>query len=244
MNRVLIFFVLIFSATILHAQTDKNPYPKTISVTGSAELEIVPDEIYVQVDLKEYEKKGQAKMPIDRIKQEFLNKLKSIAIPDSAITILTYDGDGADFWEKKKKVNQELLASISYQLKLKTSAQVDAVVNVLDDNATENFSIIKTTHSKIIELRKQLKIQAVKAAKEKAIYLAEAINEKIGVAVSINRPVLVFHFALDILHSFFGFICFCSCFFLRILSLQLSPVPKCGYEKQRYVFHCGRIRSP
>jgi uncharacterized protein len=189
MNRVLILFAFILLAITLKAQTDKNPYPKTISVTGSAEMEIVPDEIFVKIDLKEYEKKGQAKMPLNRIKQDFLNKLKSIGIPDSAVTILTYDGSGAEYWEKKKKVNQELLASISYQLKLKTTDQVDAVVNILDDNATENFSIIKTTHSNIIELRKQLKIQALKAAKEKAIYLTEAINEKIGAAISINESI-------------------------------------------------------
>src|SRR5688500_7977111 len=98
MNRVLILFTFIFLGTTLHAQTDKNPFPKTISVTGSSELEIVPDEIYVQVDLKEYEKKGQAKMPIDRIKQEFLNKIKSIGIPDSAVTVLTYEGNGTEYW--------------------------------------------------------------------------------------------------------------------------------------------------
>ena len=187
MNRVLILFAFILLGTTLKAQTERNPYPKTISVTGSAEMEIVPDEIFVQVDLKEYEKKGQAKMPIDKIKQDFLNKVRSIGIPDSAITVLTYEGNGTEYWEKKKKVNQELLASVSYQIKLKTSDQVDALVKVLDDNATENFAIIKTTHSKIIELRKQLKIQAIKAAKDKANYLAEAINEKIGTAVSINE---------------------------------------------------------
>lgn len=39
------------------------------------------------------------------------------------------------------------------------------------------------------ELRKQLKIEAIRAAKEKAAYLAEAIGEKTGVAVSINEPM-------------------------------------------------------
>ncbi len=47
------------------AQNYPNPYPRTITVNGSAEVEIVPDEIYVQVDLKEYEKKGQGKVTID-----------------------------------------------------------------------------------------------------------------------------------------------------------------------------------
>ena len=43
-------------------------------------------------------------------------------------------------------------------------------------------------HSKEKEFKKQLKIQAVKAAKEKAIYLAGAIGENIGEAITINEP--------------------------------------------------------
>ena len=38
------------------------------------------------------------------------------------------------------------------------------------------------------EFKKQLKIRAVQAAKEKAGYLAEAIGENIGVAVTIHEP--------------------------------------------------------
>ena len=81
------------------------------------------------------------------------------------------------------------MASITYQIKLRTSKQMDDLVGVLDDNATSNFSIIRTSHSKLSEYRKQLKIQAVKAAREKGRYLVEAIDEKLGDAVTINEPV-------------------------------------------------------
>ena len=81
-----------------------------------------------------------------------------------------------------------MYASITYQVKLKNAAQVDQLVDKLDDNATSNFYIARTSHSKLAEYRKNLKIQAVKAAKEKAGYLAEALNEQVGVAVTINEP--------------------------------------------------------
>ncbi len=81
-----------------------------------------------------------------------------------------------------------MLASISYQLKIKTSKQLDDLVEKLDDEATTNFFIQRTSHSKLAEYRKQLKIQAVRAAKEKAQYLPEAIDEKAGEAVTINEP--------------------------------------------------------
>ena len=166
----------------------KNPYPKTITVTGSAEMEIIPDEIYVQVDLKEYEKKGQGKINIETIKRNFLNNVKALGIPDSLVSIAAYDGFGGNPWLRKKNKKNELYASISYQVKIKTSKQLDDVVEKLDDEATTNFYIQRTSHSKLAEYRKQLKIQAIKAAKEKAQYLTEAIDEKAGEAVTINEP--------------------------------------------------------
>ena len=87
MKTMLLFVMSAFLATVSFAQNYVNPYPKTITVNGSAEMEITPDEIYVQVDLKEYEKKGQGKMPIDKIRQDFLKAVRSLGLPDSSITM-------------------------------------------------------------------------------------------------------------------------------------------------------------
>ena len=192
MKSVFITLSMILIGFSSFSQTEKNPYPKTITVTGSAEIEIIPDEIYVQVDLKEYDKKGQGKISIDKIKQDFLNNVKSLGIPDSLISIAGYDGFNGNPWWRKKNKKEELYASIAYQLKLKSSKQVDDLVDRLDDNATQNFFIQRTASSKMIELRRNLKIQAVRAAKEKAGYLAAAIDEKIGETVTINEPMEYF----------------------------------------------------
>lgn len=158
-------------------------------MTGSAETEVIPDEIYVDVLLKEYDKKGSGKQNIERIKQDFLNAVKAVGLPDSAITIAYYGGYNPNPWLRKKNKKDELYASISYQVKLKSSKQMDDLVDRLDDNATQNFYISKTSYSKLDDLKKELKIKAVKSAKQKAIYLSEAIDEKIGEAVTINEPV-------------------------------------------------------
>ncbi|HYJ37842.1 MAG TPA: SIMPL domain-containing protein [Chitinophagaceae bacterium] len=186
----IIFIVLACLACIQSkSQQLMNPFPKTINVNGSAEMEVIPDEIYVQVDLKEYQKKGE-KVTIDRIKSEFLANVRSLGIPDTAISIASYEGfNGYPWWRKRKKDKEaDLMATISYQVKLNSSYKVDQVVNLLDEDATLNFQVIRTSHSRINEWRKQLKIQAVKAAKEKAGYFADAINEKLGEAVTITEP--------------------------------------------------------
>ncbi|HJW17434.1 MAG TPA: SIMPL domain-containing protein [Flavisolibacter sp.] len=189
MKKVTITLLMLFSLVYVNAQNEKNLFPRTITVTGSAEMDIIPDEIYVQVDLKEYDKKGQGKVSIDRIKQEFLRSVKSLGIPDSLVSIAAFDGLNSNPWWRKKHKKDELYASISYQVKVNNSNQLDQLVDILDDNATENFFIQRTATSRMDELRKKLKIDAIKAAKEKAVYLSEAINEKTGVAVTINEPV-------------------------------------------------------
>lgn len=192
MKYTLIAFISSLLMLGAHAQTVPNPYPKTINVTGSAELEVVPDEIYVQVDLKEYEKKGGGKVSIETIRQQFLAHARRTGIPDSLISIAAYDAYNANPWLRKKKKKEELYATISYQLKVKSSTQLDALVDGLDDQATENFFIQRTSHSRLAEYRRQLKIDAIKAAREKAQYLAEAIGEQVGVAVTIQEPVEYF----------------------------------------------------
>jgi uncharacterized protein YggE len=170
------------------AQNVVTPYPRTITVNGSAEMEITPDEIYVQVYLKEYEKKGSGKVGIEKIRQEFLTAVRSLGLPDTAITVSGYDANNYNPWWRKKNKKEELYASITYQVKLRNTAQVDQLVDKLDDNATQNFYVSRTTHSKLEEFRKNLKIQAVKSAREKAEYLAAAANASVGVPVTINEP--------------------------------------------------------
>src|SRR5215213_9368856 len=123
MNKLFISLVLLLLSITGFAQNQINPYPKTITVNGSAEMEIVPDEIYVQVDLKEYEKKGAGKVGIDKIRQSFLTAARSLGLPDSAIVIAGYDGaNGNPWWRKKNKLKDELYSSITYQVKLRSSA--------------------------------------------------------------------------------------------------------------------------
>jgi uncharacterized protein len=187
MKNVYLLIVATFLSFGTFAQ-ERNPYPRTITVSGSAEREVTPDEIFVQVHLKEYEKKGGGKVAIDKIRQNFLTAVRTLGLPDSAVTVSRYDANNYNPWWRKKAKKEELFASISYQVMLRSAAQVDQLVDKLDDAATQNFYVSRTSHSKLEELKTALKIEAVKAAKEKATSLAGAVDENIGVAVTINEP--------------------------------------------------------
>ncbi len=191
MRKIFYTSLVFFLMGNLFAQNTQpvcNPYPKSISVIGSAEMEVIPDEIYVQVDLREYKKKGEDKVELDKIKADFIAGCKAVGIADSNIAVASYDGyNMSSIWRRRKK-DPDLMGSIIYQIKFNSTKLIDALVDKLDDQATSNFGIVRTSHSKIREYRKQLKIMAVKAAKEKATYLTESINEQLGSAITIEEP--------------------------------------------------------
>jgi uncharacterized protein len=191
MKKILITLIAFVSGINLFAQNTQlgcYPYPKTISVIGSAEMEVIPDEIYVQVDLKEYKKKGEDKVELDKIKSDFIANCKAVGIADSNIAVASYDGYSmAAIWRRRRK-DPDMMASVIYQIKFNNTKLIDTLVEKLDDQATSNFGIVRTSHSKMREYRKQLKIMAVKAAKEKGQYLTESINEQLGQAITIDEP--------------------------------------------------------
>jgi uncharacterized protein YggE len=185
--RTLVIVILACCLNVAAFAQEKNSTPKTITVTGTAEAEIVPDEIYVQVSLREYDKRGAGKVDIETIKAGFLAACKAAGIADSNISILDYSGSDG-YWQIKKssKKDPNLKASVSYWVKVATTQTMSDLVEKLDDEATQSFTIAKTGYSKQAQLKKQLKIDAIKAAKAKAVYLAEAIDEHINGALTIT----------------------------------------------------------
>ena len=125
---------------------------------------------------------------LDIIKSEFLTACSTAGIPDSCISIYSYDGFNNYLWSKRKKAKDaELLTSITFQVKFSSSIQMDKLIEKLDDEATKSFDIENTSHSRMTEYRKQVKVQAIKAARDKAVYLLEAIGEKPVVLVSVTE---------------------------------------------------------
>lgn len=186
-----IFLLLAAGFILINLKAQENILrQRTINVNGSAAIEVVPDEIYVQVELREYTKKSGDKIDIESIRNKFLAAAKSIGLNDSNVSIQSYQGWDPNYWwsRKNKKQNPDLKAGVTYQVKLSSVKKMDELVDKLDDEATQNFSISKVSHSKLDEYKKQLKIAAVKAAKDKAQYLAAAIDEQVGNAITINDP--------------------------------------------------------
>jgi uncharacterized protein YggE len=153
-------------------------------------LEITPDEIYVNIELREYTKKNGDKVNIETIRNQFLNAVKNMNIADTDVVVQGYSGWDGNYWwyEKNKKKNPDMKAGITYEVKVKTVDDMDKLVDKLDDEATQNFYISRTSHSNIDSIKRELKIRALKNAKEEAVYLASAFDDSVGQALTISDP--------------------------------------------------------
>ncbi len=191
MKKIILALSASLCLIIANAQTiDNTIKQRTINVNGSSELEITPDQIYVGIELREYNKKNGDKVDIETIRNQFLTAVKSMNIADTDVVVQGYSGWDGNYWwyQKNKKKNPDMKAGVTYEVKVKTVDDMDKLVDKLDDEATQNFYLSRTSHSNMDSIKKQLKIQAIKAAKDKAVYLAAALGEGVGQALTINDP--------------------------------------------------------
>jgi uncharacterized protein YggE len=179
---ILILSAIVAFAFTTNAQETKGEH--SIKVIGTAELEIVPDEIYMSVTLKEYTNKDKKKFNIEELEKNLVNYIEKVATTDKKD--IKMDNMSAYVLSMKRK-NKDEIISKSYDVKFKNSQQVYMLYSVMDSLGISKAFVSKYSHSKMDEYKKQIKINAIKAAKEKATYLLEAIGEKPGKAINIEE---------------------------------------------------------
>jgi len=101
-----------------------------------------------------------------------------------ALDNLTLSDAVADYVPKKFR-KDDVVARKGYTLKVTDAEAVRKVFLELDRLQIEEARIQRVSHSKEQEFRKDMRIKAITAAKEKADYLLAAIGEKTGSALSV-----------------------------------------------------------
>ena len=99
-----------------------------------------------------------------------------------------WNTEAIELLENKPKQQNWGARRAAKEKKYKTSSKLmDELIPRLNDEAVLNMFISKMSHSKMEAFRKEVKIKATQAAKEKAVYLAESIGEKITGALLIEE---------------------------------------------------------
>ena len=160
-------------------QQDPKPY---IEVTGKAEKEVIPDEIYIAITIKERHE-GKKKITVEGQEALLKEALKTIGISPKNLSL-------TDVYSKYVKVRimkMDVINKSNYSLKVKDAATVGNVFDALEKLSITNAHISRVDHSKKREIKKEMRIQAIKAAKEKARYLLSAIDQNLGTPLVVKE---------------------------------------------------------
>lgn len=184
MRRVLLFAFFSIFVLGLKAQDPYASFANTrkIEVSGSAEMDIIPDEIYYTISLKEY--KADKKVEIETLEKQLVKSVADAGIAKENLQIEDIQGYRPG---DPKKRNNDFFASKQYVLKLNNLYKINEIMDGIDSKGVQYTNISKYSHSKIEQFRKEIKIMAVKAAKEKATYLLASINEQVGEVLQIQE---------------------------------------------------------
>ena len=183
MKKLVLFFAIILSGMTVTAQQIVQPEEKpNIEVTGSAEMEIVPDEIYINIVLRE-KNKNNDKFKIEAQEDALLQKLKENGFDINNLSLSGADGDLQYRVFRKNKV----LTEKRLLMKVQNAGEVNKLFRLLDELEIEDAGISRTSHSQIEKFRKEIKIEAMKNAKDKADYLLLAIGEQTGKPIVIRE---------------------------------------------------------
>lgn len=155
------------------------PYENYIQVTGRADREVTPDEIYVRIVINENNTKG--KISVEKQERDMVATLTKMGVDiEKQLKVDDMSSNFKDYWLKKKA-----LTTKSYQLKLADAVSVGNAMQALEQIGISDSDVVRVAHSKIKEFQAETRAEAVKNAQQQAQLLASAIGQKAGRAIFI-----------------------------------------------------------
>jgi uncharacterized protein len=182
--KTILYFVFFLFPFFLNAQTGTKNFIDVnyIEVTGQAEREVTPDEIYLKIRIDEKDNKGRESL--ESQEKQMIKKLEEMGIDVSKdLSIKDFVSNFKNYWLRENKI----FTSKEYQLVTHDGAITGKVFQELEKLGISNITIEKVDHSKIEDFKKEVKVKAMVAAKEKAVSLAEAIGQEAGKAIYIQE---------------------------------------------------------
>jgi uncharacterized protein YggE len=179
--KLLILFIL--SGSSLFSQYSKNFIDQNyIEVTGKSEMEIIPDEIYIDILIREKDNKGIES--VEELEKKMIAKLIEIGVDvQKDLSVSDFSSNFKSYLIKKN----DILTSKQLQLIVHDAVKASLVFQELEKLEISNLNISRVDHTKMTDFRKEVKVKAVQAAKEKAINMTESIGQSIGKAIFIQE---------------------------------------------------------
>jgi len=177
--KVLFFLIALFPMT-MYAQNEVFKGEHFIEVTGVAQQEIEPNEIFFIIRLKEFEE-NREKTTLEKLDKDFFNAVKEAGIDKKRVEL----ADAGSTFGKIGKRDKDAFREKTYQIKLTSAAELENFVTKLQNVKIDYADIVKLSHSDLEKIKVDLKIKALQAAKTKAEYLLKSIGSEVG------KPLMV-----------------------------------------------------
>ena len=182
--KLFVLAISLLTAISLQAQTNE----RYIEVTGTSEIEIVPDKIHYLIEIREYfeeefdgkskPEEYRTKVPLSEIEQGLREALDNAGIPNSAIRTQEI----GDYWRQQ---GQDFLVSKKFDITLTDFNQINEIVKCIDTKGIHTMRIGELENKDILAYHPEGKIEALKAAQRKATYLVEALGKRLGDVIRI-----------------------------------------------------------
>ncbi len=177
-----------FLTSCNQSQTTVQTKERTIEVSGTAEKEVVPDEVYFTITLQEYKKNGK-KINLADMEKILLDRalkmdIKKEDLKLDNLTAYSYNYYYYGYGYSRKR--DDVMATGTYRVKLKDTEQMD---KLLENNEGLNVTYAYLSNfacSKKEKYNEELREKALKITKEKATKLLAAVGAELGEVISIT----------------------------------------------------------
>lgn len=179
------FTAVLFTAFTLSAfaQNFETQAPQPyIEVIGTAKKEVIPDKIFLSVTLSEKTVNNKS-FSIQQQDEMLFSIIEKLKIDRTKIKL----SDLASEIQIVKKKESGVQITKDYIVELKNSTEASNLLKELSEKNIKEFSILRIESSEIDRHRKEVRIEAIKAAKDKADYLLHAIGEAPGKPLEIRE---------------------------------------------------------
>ena len=183
-TRLSVFIISLLVTLSLQAQTNE----RYIEVTGTSEMEIVPDKIHYLIEIREYFKEEfdgkskpeeyRTKVPLSEIEQGLRGVLAEAGIPQNAIRTQEI----GDYWRQQ---GQDFLLSKKFDITLTDFNQINEIVKRIETKGIHTMRIGELENNDMLAYHQKGKVEALKAARRKATYLVEALGKRLGEVIRI-----------------------------------------------------------
>ena len=176
MKRGMVLVAALMLTTSLYAQQTNVMDQPYIEVSGQAEVEVVPDKIYVQITI-DGDSKGQE--TVLQQEKEMVQRFDALGIDVEKKLVVQ------ELFNSALKSNKVTTSKI-YRLEVNSATQLAHVFQALQAIGIAQAEIESVDISNKEEVIQQIRAEAAKNARKNALVLANALGQELGKALYVQ----------------------------------------------------------